>query len=51
MWYGLGAAKRKGSRAGWRTNKGTSGGRMDKVDLSQKFSLFTSHWDPKIVGR
>jgi hypothetical protein len=26
------------------------GGRMDKVNLSQKFSLFTSHWDPKIVG-
>ena len=23
---------------------------MDKVNLSQKFSLFTSHWDPKIVG-
>src|SRR5216117_783159 len=23
---------------------------MDKVSLSQKFSLFTSHWDPKIVG-
>src|SRR5438093_9463771 len=50
MWYGLGAAKRKGSRAGWRTNKGTSGGRMDKVNLSQRFSPFTSHWDPKIVG-
>jgi len=26
------------------------GGRMDKVNLSQKFSLFASHWDPKIVG-
>ena len=23
---------------------------MDKVTLSQKFALFTSHWDPKIVG-
>jgi len=23
---------------------------MDKINLSQKFSLFTSHWDPKIVG-
>ncbi len=23
---------------------------MQKVNLSQKFSLFTSHWDPKIVG-
>ena len=23
---------------------------MDKVNLSQKFALFTSHWDPKIVG-
>jgi len=23
---------------------------MDKVNLSQKFSLFASHWDPKIVG-
>src|SRR5213595_2243463 len=51
MWYGLGAAKRKGSRAGWRTNQGMSGGRMDKVNLSQKFSLFTSHWEPKIVGQ
>ena len=23
---------------------------MDRINLSQKFSLFTSHWDPKIVG-
>ena len=23
---------------------------MDQVNLSQKFSLFTTHWDPKIVG-
>ena len=23
---------------------------MEKVNLSQKFALFTSHWDPKIVG-
>ena len=23
---------------------------MDKVNLSQKFALFTSHWEPKIVG-
>jgi mannose-6-phosphate isomerase-like protein (cupin superfamily) len=23
---------------------------MEKVNLSQKFSLFTSHWEPKIVG-
>ena len=23
----------------------------DKVNLSQKFSLFTSHWEPKIVGQ
>ena len=23
---------------------------MDQVNLSQRFSLFTSHWDPKIVG-
>src|SRR5262245_12370003 len=27
-----------------------SGGRMEEVNLAQKFSLFTSHWDPKIVG-
>src|SRR5262245_65556805 len=27
-----------------------SGGRIEKVNLAQKFSLFTSHWDPKIVG-
>ena len=24
---------------------------MDKVNLSQKFSLFTSHWEPKIEGQ
>ena len=23
---------------------------MDKVNLTEKFSLFASHWDPKIVG-
>ena len=23
---------------------------MDKVNLAQKLALFTSHWDPKIVG-
>jgi mannose-6-phosphate isomerase-like protein (cupin superfamily) len=23
---------------------------MNKINLAQKFSLFTSHWDPKIVG-
>jgi len=23
---------------------------MEKVNLAEKFSLFTSHWDPKIVG-
>src|SRR5215813_10510945 len=23
---------------------------MKKVNLAEKFSLFTSHWDPKIVG-
>ena len=23
---------------------------MDKVNLSQKFALFASHWEPKIVG-
>jgi len=23
---------------------------MDKVNLSHKFSLFASHWDPKLVG-
>jgi mannose-6-phosphate isomerase-like protein (cupin superfamily) len=23
---------------------------MDKVNLLQKFSLFSEHWDPKIVG-
>jgi len=23
---------------------------MDKVNLEQKFSLFTDHWSPKIVG-
>ena len=23
---------------------------MEWVSLSQKFSLFTCHWDPKIVG-
>src|SRR5713101_4469616 len=23
---------------------------MDKVNLSEKFSFFSSHWDPKVVG-
>ena len=23
---------------------------MDKINLTEKFSLFTTHWDPKIVG-
>jgi mannose-6-phosphate isomerase-like protein (cupin superfamily) len=23
---------------------------MDKVNLSEKFSVFSSHWDPKVVG-
>jgi len=23
---------------------------MDKINLAEKFSLFTKHWDPKIVG-
>ena len=23
---------------------------MNKINLTQKFSLFTNHWDPKIVG-
>ncbi len=23
---------------------------MEKVNLAEKFSLFTTHWDPKIVG-
>ena len=23
---------------------------MEKVNLSEKFSLFTNHWEPKIVG-
>lgn len=23
---------------------------MHKINLEEKFSLFTSHWDPKIVG-
>ena len=23
---------------------------MNKINLSQKFSLFSTHWDPKIVG-
>jgi mannose-6-phosphate isomerase-like protein (cupin superfamily) len=23
---------------------------MDKVNLAEKLALFTSHWDPKIVG-
>lgn len=23
---------------------------MDKINLAQKFSLFSTHWDPKIVG-
>jgi mannose-6-phosphate isomerase-like protein (cupin superfamily) len=23
---------------------------MDKVNLAQKFGLFSTHWDPKIVG-
>lgn len=25
-------------------------GRMDKITLAQKFSLFTNHWSPKIVA-
>jgi mannose-6-phosphate isomerase-like protein (cupin superfamily) len=23
---------------------------VDRVNLAQKFALFTSHWDPKIIG-
>lgn len=23
---------------------------MDKINLAEKFSLFSKHWDPKIVG-
>jgi mannose-6-phosphate isomerase-like protein (cupin superfamily) len=23
---------------------------MDKINLQQKFSLFTEHWNPKIIG-
>jgi len=28
----------------------TGGDIMDKVNLAQKFALFTEHWRPKIVG-
>jgi mannose-6-phosphate isomerase-like protein (cupin superfamily) len=24
--------------------------RMDKVNLAQKFSMFTDHWSPKVIG-
>src|SRR5262245_62399422 len=34
----------------WSSDVCSSDLRTEKVNLAQKFSLFTSHWDPKIVG-